>query len=73
VTGVLLSGMNRDGVPGLIRIKAQPGPGGVLRDAGPGHREDHVDAIVAVESLAGTLTALAVGRRSHPASRPPVP
>jgi hypothetical protein len=36
--------------------------------------ENHVDAVVAVESLAGTLTALAVGERlEHLASRPPAP
>jgi len=69
VVGVLLSGMGADGVSGLIAIKAHGGlslvqcPGQAAFPSMPQHAiaEDDVDAILDVETLAETLTALARG------------
>jgi two-component system chemotaxis response regulator CheB len=69
VAGVLLSGMNGDGVSGLIHIKARGGLSLVQSPAQAEYtvmparaiEEDDVDAVVEVEALAGILTALAAG------------
>jgi two-component system chemotaxis response regulator CheB len=69
VAGVLLSGMNADGVPGLIAIKTC---GGLSLAQSPAQAEyavmparaiaeDDVDAVVPVETLGAILTALASG------------
>jgi two-component system chemotaxis response regulator CheB len=69
VIGVLLSGMGSDGVSGLIAIKKA---GGISLVQHPGEArfgtmpctaiaEDDVDAMLTVDELASTLTALARG------------
>jgi two-component system chemotaxis response regulator CheB len=82
VAGLLLSGMNGDGVPGLIRIKSGGGLSLVQSPAQAEHSvmpvraidEDHVDAILPVEALAAALTALAAGGAfEHSAARAPAP
>ena len=79
VVGVVLSGMGSDGVSGLIAIKKG---GGVSLVQHPGEAmfgtmpctaiaEDDVDAMLTVEELASTLTALARGETVE-ARRPTV-
>lgn len=79
VVGVLLSGMGSDGVSGLIAIKKMGGislvqhPGEALFETMPctAIAEDDVDAMLTVDELANTLTALARGETIE-ARRPTV-